>query len=63
MPDLSTLIQIAEYYDVKMKELLNGERKGENMNSEVKETLLKVADYSELQKRKTAKVGNLFLEL
>lgn len=59
MPDLSILIQIAEYYDVEIKELLNGERKSENMDNELKETLLKVADYSELQKQRAAKIGNL----
>ena len=26
MPDLSILVQLAEYYDVEMKELLDGER-------------------------------------
>lgn len=59
MPDLSILIQIAEYYGVEIKELLNGERKSENMDNELKETLLKVADYSELQKRRAARAGNL----
>lgn len=58
MPDLSILIRIAEYYDVDIKEILNGERKGEIMNSELKETLLKVADYSEAEKEKAQKAGN-----
>ena len=40
MPELSILIQLAEYYDVDISEILNGERKGEGMNSELKETLL-----------------------
>lgn len=59
MPDLSVLIQIAEYYDIEMKELLKGERKSEDMDNELKETLLTVADYSKLQKQKAASVGNL----
>lgn len=58
MPDLSILIQIAEYYSVDIKEILNGERRNENMDSELKETLLKVADYSELEKEKSLKAGN-----
>ncbi|MDO5135214.1 MAG: helix-turn-helix domain-containing protein [Eubacteriales bacterium] len=58
MPDLGILIQIAEYYDVEIKEILNGERKSENMDKEMKDTLLKVADYSELEKEKVAKAGN-----
>ena len=59
MPELSILIQLAEYYDVDISEILNGERKGEVMNSELKETLLKVADYSEMEKKKALKAGNL----
>lgn len=63
MPDLSILIQIAEFYDVDMKEILDGERKGENMDKELKETLSKVADYSKLEKQKAAKIGNLAFSL
>lgn len=59
LPDLSILVQISEYYDVEIKEILNGERKSENMDNELKETLLKVADYNELEKRRAAKAGNL----
>lgn len=59
LPDLSILVQISEYYDVEIKEILNGERKSGKMNNELKETLLKVADYNELEKRKAAKAGAL----
>ena len=59
LPDLSILVQISEYYDVEIKEILNGERKSENMDSELKETLLKIADYNELEKQRAAKAGNL----
>lgn len=60
MPDLSILIQIAEFYDVEIKEILDGERKGGIiMDKELKETLTKVADYNTLEKEKTAKIGNI----
>lgn len=59
MPDLSILIQIADYYNVDMKEILDGERKSEIMEKELKETLMKVADYSEIEKEKAAKAGNM----
>lgn len=59
LPDLSILVQISEYYHVEMKEILNGERKGGNMDKELKETLLKVADYNELEKQRAARAGNL----
>ena len=41
-PDLSILVQLAEYYDVEMRELLDGER-SQTMNKDMKETLDKVA--------------------
>lgn len=59
MPDLSILIQMAEFYDVEVKEILDGERKSENMDKDLKETLSKVADYSKLEKEKAAKAGNM----
>ncbi len=59
LPDLSILMQISEYYNVEIKEILNGEKKSENMDSELKETLLKVADYNELERRRAAKAGSL----
>lgn len=59
LPDLSVLVQISEYYDVEIKEILNGERKRENMDSELKETLLKVADYNELEKNRAVRTGNI----
>lgn len=59
LPDLSILVQISEYYDVEIKEILNGERKSEDMDNGLKETLLKVADYNELEKRRAAKAGDL----
>lgn len=63
MPDLSILIQIAEFYDVEMKEILNGERKGGNMDKELKETLTKVADYSKYEKQKAAKISNIVFSI
>lgn len=59
MPDLSILIRMAEFYDVDIKEILDGERKSEIMDKELKETLSKVADYNKLEKEKVAKAGNI----
>ena len=58
MPDLSVLVQLAEYYDVEMRELLDGER-SQTMNKDMKETLDKVAVYEEWVKQKALKAGNL----
>lgn len=50
MPDLDVLIEMADFYEVDLRELLDGERKSERMNQELEETVLKVADYSNDEK-------------
>ncbi len=57
MPDLSMLITLAEYYDVDVREIIDGKRKSENMNEEVKETLGKVASYNEMLNLKSMRKG------
>ena len=47
MPDISLLVELADFYDVSIPEIIDGERKSENMNEEVKETVLKLSDYTE----------------
>lgn len=46
MPDLDLLIELSDYYDVELRELLDGERKSEKMNNELEEAVLKAANYS-----------------
>lgn len=55
MPDISLLVTIAEMYDVDVREIIDGERKKENMNSEVKEVAVKMADYSTMEKKNMLK--------
>lgn len=50
MPDISLLIEIAEFFDVSIPEIINGERKSENMNEEVKEVVDKLSDYANAEK-------------
>ena len=57
MPDLSIMIELADYYDIDIKELLNGERKSE-MDKELKETLKTVADYTDIQKQEAVKASS-----
>ncbi len=52
MPELSILIELADFYDVDIREMIDGERKSENMDSETKDTLKKVAQYAEEEKKK-----------
>ncbi len=50
MPDLDILIELSDFYEVDLREILSGERKSERMNEELKETVLQVADYSNEEK-------------
>ena len=51
MPELGILVELADYYEVDIKEIIDGERKSESMKKEEKETLQKVADYAEAEKK------------
>ena len=55
LPDLDILIEMADYYNIDLRELLDGERKSEKMNEELKETVLKVAEYSNEDKLKVTR--------
>ena len=46
LPDVSILIELADFYDVDIREIIHGERKSENMDKELKDTLVTVADYT-----------------
>lgn len=51
LPDLSILVELADYYDVDIRELIDGERKSEKMDKETKESLLLIADYTDKTKK------------
>ena len=55
MPDLSILVELADYYDVDIREILNGERKSEMMEKDLKDTLEQVAEYSNTEKKSLKK--------
>lgn len=62
MPDLDLLIEIANYYEIELKEILDGKKGTNIMEKEVEETVLKVADYSHYEKeRLTKRMHFLFL--
>ena len=52
MPDISIMIELADFYDIDIRELLSGERKSDKMDENLKETLVMVADYTEEEKAK-----------
>ena len=53
MPDLAILVELADFYDVDIREIIDGERKSETMDKETKDTLLKVAKYANEGHRKS----------
>ena len=50
MPDISLLVKIAEFFDVSILEIINGERKSESMEKEVKEVAEAMSDYVTAEK-------------
>ena len=50
MPDFDFLIELAKHYDVEVMEILDGERKDNNMDKQTEELMLKVADYGNEEK-------------
>jgi len=62
MPDLDMLIDLADFYDIGIREIIDGERESENVNEEMKETVLKVAEFSNEDKLKlTRRMNKLFI--
>ena len=55
MPDISLLADIANFYDVSIPEIIDGERKSEKMNNEVKEVAEKMSDYADNEKESIIK--------
>lgn len=51
MPDISLLVEIADFYGVDVREIIDGERKN-SMNEEIKEVATKMADYAGNEKNK-----------
>lgn len=63
MPDIGMLIDIAEFYEVDVREIIDGERRSETMNEEVKETLEKVSDYNDSLNARALKRGLIVMNL
>ncbi len=55
LPDLSLLIEIAEYFEVGIDELLDGERKKSTVDQKQEEMLQKVSAYNNLEKEMFSK--------
>lgn len=56
MPDLSLLVEIADFYNVDLREIFEGERKEKKMNKDTKETIEMVAEYNAIENNKKRKI-------
>lgn len=63
LPDVDILIEMSDFFNVDLREILDGERKEKNMDKELKETVLKVAEYDKKKKDKMAKVVLIYFVL
>lgn len=62
LPDIDILMELADFYEVDLREILEGKRRSEQMKSEVKDTVLRAAEYDNEKKTRDAKVaGILFI--
>ena len=52
LPDISLLVEIADFYDVDVREIIDGERKSDMMDKETREVAGKMADYAGNEKGK-----------
>ena len=57
MPDIGILVDIADYYNISIPEIINGERKSEIMNKEEREIAKSMSDYATTEKE------NIFKEM
>lgn len=55
MPDLDILIEISDYFAVDLRDILNGERKHETMEKEMKETVLQAVEYTNAESERCHK--------
>ena len=55
MPDISLLVEIAEFFDVSIPEIIKGERKSEYMKNETKEVAETMSDYAKAEKEQLIK--------
>ncbi len=60
MPDISLLVDIADFYDVDVREIIEGEKKSEMMKEEIRDTAEKMADYAGAEKSRLLRVVQVF---
>lgn len=56
MPDFDLLIELADFYGVDVRDILDGERSDVTMDTQHKEELLMVANYTNQEKKRMTRV-------
>ena len=61
MPDIGMLVEMADFFDVSIPEIVSGKRKSENMNKETRDTAVAMAEYGRnaVKKGKQKAIGIL----
>ena len=57
LPDLDILIALSDFYEIDIREIINGERRENEMDAAQKETIQAVAEYS--QEKETRHLGHI----
>lgn len=52
LPDISILVELADFYNVDIREILDGEPKSSDANIELKDTVAKIANYTDAGQNK-----------
>lgn len=63
LPDLDILVIMSDFYQVDLRELLEGERRNEKMDEKMRDTVMKVAEYSNEEKRRASRIVLVFFVL
>ena len=63
LPDIDILIELADYFNVDLREILNGKREDINMKDEIKETANVVNDYNKERFKRTKVITLVFLTM
>lgn len=56
MPDFDIVIQLANFFQITIEELLDGEKKEADMNNDKEDAMLKVSDYENEQKLRMIRI-------
>lgn len=55
LPDVDILIELSDFYGVDLREILDGERRSQDMDRKTEDTVLRVAEYENEVKKRNSK--------